>query len=803
VFFKLKPRILFIIAVLLCAFQSQAARMSQYDAAFNLDWKFATGTQSGMEAPAFNDASWQTVSVPHSASYNAPTHSAEQGYYTGDYCYRKSFICPADARKVFIHFGAIMQTVTVYVNGSSVGSHDNSGYTGFWFDISNYVVKGASTCVALRCNVVQTSTSIPPAGNCGGGQCPDFELWSGMYRDVDLLFKNWIYVPLWGQRITTPGANSVHAITAVRNDYTSAQSVMVALTLKNSGGSSVATLSSALSVAAGSTSNFDMTMPVTSPSLWSPSSPTLYSLQTVVSVGGVVVDSVVEPSVGFRTFSWSGTSFSLNGTRTELYGVCMAQFMGWILNAVPDSRFAAQVALIKAMGINSIRCSHYPRADAFYTACDKLGMLVLCEVPSWGVNGGFSGNTAFWANMYSCDTEMVMEAYNHPCIYGWVLFNEQNENLNTYFNNENTIIHALDPLSGSGRVTCVANYQGAATKWTGDIFADNYNYNVNGLNTEAYGNAMNDADPFGNWFRNYIRGGTMDASGTSGESAQEVSCMTTYYWTTGEAGGHFWCFMDYSSGRNTTGREGIVDRLWLPKQVYFRFRNVRLGTATDYWAAGTPTSLALTADLTTLRADGSDISLITATLRNGNACVHAACNITFTASPAGCVRLLYGGHSTSTTDSGNPVTVAIEGGRCGVLLRTSRTAGAITVTATSSCGLTQATIPLVSNAVSEPIANPLVWLWPPTSVLPGAPHQSNDVHRLKTVYTVKGVVISFPSGAEKTIRIINCRGKTMASYTLKNGIPALVNHSVTGSGIFYAAWDDNGRPMLSRLNIVR
>jgi len=96
-----------------------------------------------------------------------------------------------------------------------------------------------------------------------------------------------------------------------------------------------------------------------------------------------------------------------------------------------------------------------------------------------------------------------------------------------------------------------------------------------------------------------------------------------------------------------------------------------------------------------------------------------------------------------------------------------------------------------------------VWLWPPTSVLPGVPHQSNDVLRLKTVYNIKGVAISFPGGTEKTIRIINCQGKTMASYTLKNGIPALVNHGVTGNGIFYAVWDDNGRPMLSRLNIVR
>ena len=217
----------------------------------------------------------------------------------------------------------------------------------------------------------------------------------------------------------------------------------------------------------------------------------------------------------------------------------------------------------------------------------------------------------------------------------------------------------------------------------------------------------------------------------------------------------------------------------------------------------TPTSYTLTADLNSLRADGADISLLTATLRNGTACVQAACNITFTASPAGCVTALYTGHSTAPT-SGNPVTVTVEGGRAGVLLRTSRTTGTITVAVTNSCGLTNPpSVTLTSTAVNEPIANPLVWLWPVSSVLPGALHQPGEIVRLKTVYTVKGVAISFPSGTEKTVQIIDCQGKTMASYTLKNGIPALVGHNVTGSGIFYAVWNDNGRHMLTRLNLVR
>jgi hypothetical protein len=810
-------RVVLISAAVVLAFSTtQAARKSLYDVPFNLDWKFATGTQSGMEAKTYNDASWQMVSVPHSATYAAPVHSAEQSAIgatvKSDFCYRKKFYCPVAARKMFIYFGAIMQTATVYVNGTSVGSHSHSGYTGFFFDISNAVTRGDTNVVAVRCNAGPDG-NIPPGGD--GGQMPDFELFSGMYRDVYLICKDSVYVLLRGQRITTTGtaaSPTVHAVTTVRNDAAAAKSVTVSLTLLNAGGSSVATATGSSSVAANSSSDFNLTTgAVSSPSLWSPSNPSLYSLRTVVTVGGATVDSVVE-KVGLRFFSWSGsgnnTVFSVNGTATMLRGVCMGQFMGWILNAVPDSRYARQVAMIKAMGNNSIRCSHYPRAQAFYDACDSLGMLVLCEVPTWGCGGTFKGNTTFWNHMYACDSEMVLEGYNHPCIYGWSMFNEATEStLQPEFTNENNIIHALDPVSGSGRVTMVACIQGG-TKYTFDVLGLNYDESSTAgsycLNTEAYGNGGADCNTYGNWYRNYVRGNSMDAdmSTSCSEANMEDNTMRTHYWASGHmAGAHFWCFMDYSSGRNTTGREGIVDRLWLPKNVYFKMRNSLMGTATDYWANGTPTQLVLTADNTTLRADGSDISLITATLRNaGNACVHATCNVTFTASPASCVRLMYGGHSTSLTDSGNPMTAAVEGGRAGVLLRSSRTAGTITVSATASCVSSTPSVTLTSAAPAPETIGPFAW--GPSALRGASTRVPLEPPRLKTVYTAKGVLISFPVGIDKTVHIIDCQGKERTSYALIRGSAVLVDHRNAGSGIVYAVWDDNGRRMLTRLNIV-
>ena len=335
---------------------------------FNQNWKFYKGSPTGTPyAVSFNDStsSWSTVCVPHSASYDAPSYAAENSHYRNNSWYRKTFTCPANAEKVFIHFEGAMQTTTVFVNGDSVGIHDNSGYTGFFFDISSKVQRGRSNVIAVHLYVKYT-TEIPPGGL--GYSSPDFFLFSGLYRNVWLVFKDSVYVPLRGQQITTAGTvagPTVHAITNVKNDATAAKNATVAITLRDATGASVVTKSSNATIASNSASIFDLTTDViASPSLWSPSSPYLYSLQTLVSVDGKVVDSIVEP-VGLRFYSWStGTpgGLSINGTLTEIKGVCMAQFMGWIENAVPDSRFATQVKMIKNMGINSIRCAHYPRA---------------------------------------------------------------------------------------------------------------------------------------------------------------------------------------------------------------------------------------------------------------------------------------------------------------------------------------------------------------------------------------------------------------------------------------------------------
>ncbi|MBN2036741.1 MAG: beta galactosidase jelly roll domain-containing protein, partial [Chitinispirillaceae bacterium] len=475
---------LFFASVLFAA-DAQAQTLTRMSP-FNLNWKFYKGSPSGTPSQtAYADNSWPMVSVPHSVSYNEPTPSGEAAGYEGIAWYRKSFTVPASAKKVFLYFEGAMQTADVWINGISCGRHDNSGYTGFVFDISDKVARGTVNVCAVKLDNTR-SLDIPP-----GVANPDYYLGSGIYRDVWLMFTDSVYIPYCGQRLGTrnvsTGTATVNAKTAVTNSSTVSKSCEITVTLVDSSGASVRSVTTTKIIAAGSTDTLIADISgISSPKLWSPEHPYLYSVRTMVKSGNNVVDSIAQP-LGFRWFTWSATNgFSLNGSRYQLRGACVHQGLGWINSAVPNSRFYKQVEFIKEMGANSIRSSHYPRDPAFYDACDKLGMTLLVEIPTWGYStASYSG--ACWTRFNSSVTEMITQGYNHPSIIAWGLFNEAGGDYSSQVRQLNATAHALDTT----RPTYLANNPVQPHSGTADIFGMNYmlansNQSYKLLNTEYH-----------------------------------------------------------------------------------------------------------------------------------------------------------------------------------------------------------------------------------------------------------------------------------------------------------------------------
>ncbi|MBN1128295.1 MAG: hypothetical protein JXA71_04880, partial [Chitinispirillaceae bacterium] len=630
----------------------------------------------------------------------------------------------------------------------------------------------------------------------------------GLHRSVWLHFKDSVYVPVYQQFIRTENVSAssaqVRALTPVRNGRPSTQAVQVTVNVLNASQTIVSTLTSTLSIPANTLDTFDMTLPaISNPALWSLSNPNMYSVQTLVRTGTTVVDSVVEPC-GFRWFTWSSTNgFSLNGTRIEIKGVCVHQAMSWIENAVPDQKYYYEVKVIKAMGCNSIRCAHYPRPQAFYDACDRLGMLCYPEIPTWGWS--LNPNTTCWREMDSCVREMVLAARNHPSIYLWGLYNEPNrdagaQDFTPYITTMNNTAHALDPT----RLTTIANNVSGTMPTcmvVPDVLGLNYStghsVTVNGRNTANMAWLNCESRNPGTFGTRNFRGSSVDldtsetanCAGSAGNDRCEWDSFSFTTATSGHlAGGHFWCWKDYNSSWNTGAAEGIVDPYNVPKTMYYYFaKKWNSAYVTDYPRPGTATQIDFRVDTNSLPADSVNVFLLTAALRDGSnrqISSDSNCTVTFTLSDP-TRGIIFGGNRVKPL-----------GGKAAAFLRTSKSPGTFTVTASVTCRtMPSQTVTLTTTAVP-----PETYVGP-TSVKPSDAQAKIEARELRVTHASRGVVIHCPRSAGH-LRIIDCQGRTIYSHDVRSGESLFMSRHSLGAGLFYGVWEDGKGRLVSRVMTV-
>jgi len=651
-----------------------------YRQSFNKGWRFYQGDISGTPyASNFNDGSWQKVNVPHSVSYDAPDQTT---FYQGVAWYRKKFVLPANVpagKKVFVEFEGAMSTAEIWINGVDIGVHNNSGYTGFVFDISSQVNRTDTNVIAVKVDN-SFQADVPP-----GNGTIDYITFGGIYRDTWLHITDPVYVPEWGQIISTPTVSATSATVNVNTTVlnTKAQQSSCSLTYKvlDSNNNQVSTQTAQQIIPANGKYTFALNSTIPSPALWSPTNPTLYKIVTTVSVDGQPVDDYVD-RFGVRTMVWSKDSgFILNGKRFGIVGVNLHQDFAWVQAAVPTSRHYKIVEFIKDAGFNTMRCSHYPRDPSFYDACDELGLLLFVESPSWGWSHT-SYSTTFWNRLLGAYKEMIVQGNNHPCIIAYGYFNEPFVDFGTYFSQMKQIADSINPML---RKYAAINPNGIG-----------YSGNLAWLDVCGYQYISPPANiPV-------VCTEYLAMSNTRGDAAAEAQIADTAWKALKviqsdgprSAGGVLWCLKDYLGSMYGTSNQhlGIADFCFVPKQGYYLFRKNLTGKADDNPVSGTATKVSLEPDITYLRADGTDISRIIIVLRDNNGkCITSTASVTLSVSGSSCT--LFG-----------PTTVNMIAGKLGIVVKSTETVGTTTITATSgnlaSGSVTITTYPAVENSTS-------------------------------------------------------------------------------------------------------
>lgn len=401
------------------ATEAQAQRETQ---TLNNGWKFLQGDCPAAADSALDDSAWTTVHLPHTWNTDAYTH---KDYYRGPGWYRRRLTLPRGwkEKQIFLKIDAASKAATLYVNGRKVGEHAG-GYTAFTFDITPHLRHDGSNVLAIRAD--NGRTDIPPISG-------DFTFFGGIYRDVWLTAVPKQHFNLTnhgstGVFISTPQVSAREATVQIRgevkNDAPEKASLELVHTLYRPDGSPAQTHKQPISVKGGETLTFCHRLsPISNPCLWTPETPALYRVETTLRdrKTGAVLDRT-DHHTGFRWFSFHpGKGFFLNGRPYKLRGVCRHQDQRPIGVALTDEMHRRDFMLMKEMGANFIRISHYPQDDALLEMCDRLGMLAWEEIPVIDIVPDTPG---YADNCERSLREMIRQHYNHPSVIMWGYMNE-------------------------------------------------------------------------------------------------------------------------------------------------------------------------------------------------------------------------------------------------------------------------------------------------------------------------------------------------------------------------------------------
>ncbi|EOS38387.1 hypothetical protein C808_02588 [Lachnospiraceae bacterium M18-1] len=388
------------------------------------------------------EGTWQSVTLPHDWSieqeYQPPeqwedgSQAIEAGYLgMGIGYYRKRFSLPAAAKdkRIIIEFEGVMRDSTVWVNGCYAGSHI-SGYTGFAFDITELVFyDGEGENVIL----VKTDTTLREGWWAEG---------AGIYRPVYLNVLDSLHIARHGVfvncKFVSTDSASIQVETKLENLGDEDGVVNIVQKIYAPDGQMVAKTTMDVNVPMLETGKYRADLVIEKPLLWDLTMPNLYTLQTVISNYGQIVDTV-DTRFGIREVRYIEDGLILNGKAVEIKGVCVHQDFAGVGNALNPDIIRYRLGRIKAMGGNCYRSAHHPASSELLDICDEMGILVMNE------------NRRFEQSRESIEDleELILGSRNHPCVFMWSLENE--ELMPTLPNGKRLLnmlvkrVHKLDP----------------------------------------------------------------------------------------------------------------------------------------------------------------------------------------------------------------------------------------------------------------------------------------------------------------------------------------------------------------------
>ena len=156
--------------------------------------------------------------------------------------------------------------------------------------------------------------------------------------------------------------------------------------------------------------SYDFELELKELSLWSPEAPALHTLTVDNGMDSMTV------RFGIRQVKAEKSKILLNGIPVKLLGCCRHEAHAQYGPALPIQQLYSDVQLLKDLGCNFVRGSHYPQDPRFLEICDEMGILVFEESMGWGQQARHFIDDKFIAAQLKQTSEMIEASYNNPSV---------------------------------------------------------------------------------------------------------------------------------------------------------------------------------------------------------------------------------------------------------------------------------------------------------------------------------------------------------------------------------------------------
>ena len=193
---------------------------------------------------------------------------------------------------------------------------------------------------------------------------------------------------------------------------------------------------------------------------WSVDTPKLYRLKVTITAADGSVDEYSE-QFGFRTVEVKDCGLYLNGEKIYLKGFGKHEDVPVLGRGFCEAYNVKGLALMKWMGANSFRTSHYPYSEEMMRLCDEMGILVIDETPAVGMHTTFTATgmkvdvaSPTWKTLDTAEhhrdviRDMIGRDKNHPSVIMFSIANEpasEEQGAYEYFEPLFKLVKQLDP----------------------------------------------------------------------------------------------------------------------------------------------------------------------------------------------------------------------------------------------------------------------------------------------------------------------------------------------------------------------